>query len=86
MAVTTKTFAVGEKYHHFVVDGKKYQAGHYDYNIDVNGIVTITRLVGGNVTAPIVNQHWNTLINAATGVAFANKAAFETWLADNFFF
>ena len=57
MAVTTKTFAVGEKYHHFVVDGKKYQAGHYDYDIDVNGIVTITRLVGGNVTAPVSYTH-----------------------------
>lgn len=86
MSVSTKTFEVGEQYHHFVIDGKKYQAGHYDYEIDADGIVKIWRVVGGNSNAPIINQHWNTLIDNATTAPFASKAAFETWLGANFFF
>lgn len=86
MAVSNKTFAVGEQYHHFLVDGKAYQAGQYDYEIDSNGIVKIWNVVGSNEQRPIINQHWSTLIDAATSAAFASQAAFVTWLRANFFF
>lgn len=83
--MAAKQFDVGEQYHHFLIDGKPYQAGQYDYEF-VGDDMIIWNVVGGNRNKPVIKTPWATIINGATGLAFGSKAAIITWLRANFFF
>lgn len=68
---------------YFEVEGKLYQAGHYDYKIE-NGFLRIWAKQDFSV---VCNEPIETVLNGdASNAAFANEAAIKTWLGANFFF
>lgn len=83
--MAAKVFAVGEQYHHFLIDGKPYQAGQYDFDFIEDDLI-IWNVVGGNRNDPKIRTPWASIINGATSTEFGSKAAIITWLRANFFF
>lgn len=79
--------ATGVPYHYFKVDGKRLQAGQYDYEIK-DGRLTVWNIVGSNKFQPIINNVLleDILDGDNSNTPFANQAAIETWLEANFFF
>lgn len=76
----------GEKYHHFRINGKAYQAGSLDYEM-ANGKLTIWPK-NKSRQSPIVNNIdvSNVLDGDNSNIVFASADAIETWIGENFFF
>lgn len=83
MAVQLK---IGEKYHHFRINGKAYQAGSMDYEIS-GGKLRIWPKDRSKNSPVVPPTPIESVVDGDNGdAAFANAAAIETWIGQNFFF